>query len=132
VPVPVIVASENGRRGILAAMPLLRAGGSALDAVELACRVIEDDPDDHSVGYGGLPNALGEVELDASIMDGATLRAGAVAAVQGYGRAITLARRVMEETPHVLLAARGAERLAAELGEQPQDQRTEEALRRWR
>lgn len=129
---PVMVASENGRRGMMAAMTLLREGGSALDAVELACRIVEDDPDDHSVGYGGLPNVLGEVELDASIMDGATLRAGAVAAVQGYGRAITLARKVMEETPHVLVVARGAERLAAELGESPQDQRTEEALRRWR
>ncbi|MFO7635391.1 MAG: isoaspartyl peptidase/L-asparaginase [Caldilinea sp.] len=129
---PVMVASENGRRGMLAAMALLREGGSALDAVELASRIVEDDPDDHSVGYSGLPNVLGEVELDASIMDGATLRAGAVAAVQGYGRAITLARRVMEETPHVLVVARGAERLAAELGEPPQDQRTEEALRRWR
>jgi beta-aspartyl-peptidase (threonine type) len=117
---------------MVAAMALLRKGGSALDAVELACRIVEDDPDDHSVGCGGLPNALGEVELDASIMDGATLRAGAVAAVMGYGRAITLARRVMEETPHVLVVARGAERLAAELGETPQDQRTEEALRRWR
>lgn len=129
---PVMAASENGRRGMMAAMALLRDGGSALDAVELASRIVEDDPDDHSVGYGGLPNILGEVELDASIMDGATLRAGAVAAVQGYGRAITLARKVMEETPHVLVVARGAERLAAELGESPQDQRTEEALRRWR
>jgi beta-aspartyl-peptidase (threonine type) len=52
--------------------------------------------------------------------------------MQGYGRAITLARRVMAETPHVLVVARGAERLAAELGETPQDQRTAEALRRWR
>jgi beta-aspartyl-peptidase (threonine type) len=117
---------------MLAAMELLRSGGSALDAVELACRIVEDDPDDHSVGYGGLPNVLGEVELDASIMDGATLRAGAVAAVQGYGRTITLARKVMDETPHVLVVARGAERLAAEIGERPQEQRTEEALRRWR
>ncbi len=129
---PVMVSSENGRRGMVAAMALLRAGGCALDAVELACRIVEDDPDDHSVGHSGLPNALGEVELDASIMDGATLRAGAVAAVMGYGRAITLARRVMEETPHVLVVARGAERLAAELGETPQDQRTEKAQRRWR
>ena len=129
---PVMVSSENGWNGMVAAMALLREGGSALDAVELACRIVEDDPAEQSVGYGALPNALGEVELDASIMDGATLRAGAVAAVQGYGRAITLARRVMEETPHVLIVARGAERLAAELGETPQDQHTEEALRRWR
>jgi beta-aspartyl-peptidase (threonine type) len=116
---------------MMAAMALLCDGGAAIAAVELACRIVEDDPDDHSVGYGGLPNVLGEVELDASIMDGATLRAGAVAAVQGYSRAITLARKVMEETPHVLVVARGAERLAAELGEPWQDQRTEEALRRW-
>jgi beta-aspartyl-peptidase (threonine type) len=129
---PVIVASENGRAGAQAAMELLRHGGRALDAVELACRVVEDDPEDHSVGYGGLPNVLGEVELDASIMDGRTLAAGAVAALRGYGRAITLARRVMEETPHVLIAAHGADRLAAEVGEQPADQRTEESLRRWR
>jgi beta-aspartyl-peptidase (threonine type) len=113
---PVMISSENGRGGMLAAMALLRQGGSALDAVESACRFVEDDPTDHSVGYGGLPNVLGDVELDASIMDGRTLRAGAVAAVVGYGRAIRLARLVMETTPHVLLAARGAERLAAEAG----------------
>jgi beta-aspartyl-peptidase (threonine type) len=129
---PVIVASENGRAGAQAAMELLRRGGQALDAVEVACRVVEDDPEDHSVGYGGLPNVLGEVELDASIMDGRTLEAGAVAVLGGYGRAITLARRVMEETPHVLIAGHGANRLAAEIGEAAADQRTEEALRRWR
>ena len=129
---PVIISSENGRGGMLAAMRVLAAGGCALDAVEIACRYVEDDPYDHSVGYGGLPNVLGDVELDASIMDGRTLRAGAVAAVMGYGRAIHLARQVMEQTPHVLLAARGAERLAADLGEPPQDQRTGEALARWR
>ena len=128
---PTIVASENGRYGMLAAMEILREGGTALDAVEAACRVVEDDPDDHWVGYSGLPNVLGEVELDASIMDGRTLRAGAVAAVQGYGRAITLARHVMEETPHVLLVGRGAERLAAELGEAPANQRHRRSLRRW-
>jgi L-asparaginase / beta-aspartyl-peptidase len=129
---PIIVASENGRAGAVAAMEMLRAGGRALDAVEVACRVIEDDPDEHSVGYAGIPNVLGEVELDASIMDGRTRAGGAVAVLRGYGRAITLARRVMEETPHVLIAGHGADRLAAELGEQPADQRTEESLRRWR
>ncbi|MBX3013502.1 MAG: N(4)-(beta-N-acetylglucosaminyl)-L-asparaginase [Caldilineaceae bacterium] len=129
---PTIVASENGRLGALAAMECLQAGGSALDAVELACRVVEDDPEEHSVGYSGLPNILGEVELDASIMDGRTLRTGAVAAVRGYGNPITLARRVMEELPHVLLVGRGAERFAAELDIAPANQLTEAALQRWR
>ena len=129
---PVLVSSENGREGLLAAMEILRRGGRALDAVEAACRVTEDDPAEHSVGYGGMPNILGEVELDASIMDGRTLRSGAVAALTGYGRAIALARRVLEDLPHVLIVGRGAERLAAEVGETPTDQRTEEALRRWR
>lgn len=129
---PLIVSSENGRFGAIAAMELLQTGGNALDAVELACRVVEDDPEEHSVGYSGLPNVLGEVELDASIMDGVTLRSGAVAALRGYGNPISLARKVMEETPHVLLAGRGAERLAAELDLVPANQVTEAALTRWR
>jgi L-asparaginase / beta-aspartyl-peptidase len=129
---PVVVASENGRAGATAAIELMRQGGKALDAVELACRIVEDDPVDHSVGYGGLPNLLGQVELDASIMDGRTLRSGAVAGLYGYGNPIMLARKVMEELPHVLLVGRGAERFAAEVGMIPADQRSEEALRRWR
>ena len=95
-PVPIVVASENGRAGATAAMALLREGGTALDAVEVACRVTEDDPGDHSVGYGGLPNLVGQVELDASIMDGRTLRSGAVAGLYDYANPITLARKVME------------------------------------
>ncbi len=128
---PVMVASENGRYGLLAAMELLRAGRSAIDAVEAACRVVEDDPNDHSVGYGGVPNLLGDVELDASLMDGRTLHSGAVAAVRGYANPITLARRVMEELPHVLLVGRGAEQFAAELKQAPANQLTEEALAIW-
>lgn len=128
---PVLVSSENGRAGMLAAMAILRAGGTALDAVEAAARVSEDDPADQSVGFGGLPNILGEVELDASIMDGATLRAGAVAALTGYGNPITLARQVMEQLPHVLVAGRGAERFAIEVGAVPADQRTQATMERW-
>ena len=127
-----MVSSANGRAGMIAAMGLLRRGGHSLDAVELACRVTEDDPNDHSVGYSGLPNALGEVELDASLMDGRTLRTGAVAGLHGYGNPILVARKVMDDTPHVLLVGDGAARLAAEIGMSPQDQRTEDSLRVWR
>ncbi len=87
---------------------MLRKGGPALDAVELACRATEDDPNDHSVGYSGLPNVMGEVELDASIMDGDFRAAATVAAVRRLrGNPITLARQVMEQLPHVLLAGHG-------------------------
>lgn len=128
---PIIVSSENGRKGILAAIEDLRRSGSALDAVEIACRVVEDDPDEHSVGYSGLPNLTGDVELDASIMDGKTLCSGAVAAVHEYGNPISLARQVMERLPHVLLVGAGAERFAAEVGAQKSVQLTETARARW-
>lgn len=128
----VVVASENGRSGALRAMELLKEGVGALDAAEAACRVVEDDVRDQSVGRGGIPNLLGQVELDASLMDGRDLRAGAVAGVRDYGNVISLARRVMDELPHVLLEGRGAERLAAEMGLQPEDQRTFDSLERWR
>ena len=112
-----LVGSENARIGFADAMRVLRRGGAAVDAVEAAIRRVESDPADHSVGYGGLPNILGEVELDASLMDGRTREAGAVCAVRGYEHPITVARRLMGRLPHVLLAGAGAERFAGELGQ---------------
>ena len=110
-----LVGSENAVVGFADGMRVLRAGGRALVAVEAAIRRVESNPADHSVGYGGLPNILGEVELDASIMDGRSLEAGAVCAVQGYEHVISLARQVMRRLPHVFLAGDGAEHLAREL-----------------
>ena len=98
-------------------MELLRAGASAMDAVEVAVRAVEANEADHYVGVGGLPNLLGEVELDASIMDGATRRAGAVAAVTGFPHPISIARAVCDRLPqHLLLVGAGAERFADEIG----------------
>jgi beta-aspartyl-peptidase (threonine type) len=114
------------------AWAILAAGGSALDAVEAGTRLVEDNPADHSVGYGGYPNLLGEVELDASIMDGTTLRAGAVGALRGYRHAISVARRVMAELPHVLLVGDGAARFAAEIGMQAENLLTPEAEHAYR
>ncbi|GAB4281363.1 MAG: N(4)-(beta-N-acetylglucosaminyl)-L-asparaginase [Candidatus Promineifilaceae bacterium] len=128
----IVVASTNGRIGIQAAVDALRRGGSAVDAVEAGIRLVEDNPNDHTVGYGGYPNILGEVELDASIMDGRTLTSGAVAALKGYREAISIARKVMETLPHVLLAGEGAARFAAEMGFAPQPLLTQEAEAVWR
>jgi beta-aspartyl-peptidase (threonine type) len=127
----IVVASSNGRVGILAAMEVLRNGGSAIDAVEAGIRLVESNPQDHTVGLGGIPNLLGQVELDASIMDGRTLAGGAVAAVQGYENPISIARKVMEELPHVLLAGSGAERFAAEMGFERRELLTEETKGVW-
>jgi beta-aspartyl-peptidase (threonine type) len=127
----IIVASSNARIGFGAGMDRLRAGGSVLDAVEAVIRLVESNPDDHSVGYSGLPNLLGEVELDASIMEGASRAAGAVGALKGYEHAISVARKVMEELPHVMLVGEGAARFAAEFGFEPRDLLTPEALAIW-
>jgi L-asparaginase / beta-aspartyl-peptidase len=102
---------EAARRG----WEVLARGGSALDAVEAAVRFLEDDPT-YNAGTGATLTAAGEVELDASIMDGATLRSGAVAVVKDVKNPVTLARRVMERTEHVLLAGPGASAFAREVG----------------
>ena len=130
---PVMIASERGEVGLAAGMALLRAGGSAMDAVEAAIRVAEANEADHYVGVGGLPNLLGEVELDASIMDGATRRAGAVAAVTGFPHPITIARAVCDRLPqHLLLVGAGAERFADEVGIARGRTLTDEATQMWR
>lgn len=111
-----IIASSNGAIGMAAAMPILKSGGSALDAVEAGIRQVEANPQEHTVGYNGFPNIIGELELDASIMDGRTLEAGAVTAMKGFPYAISVARQIIErKLPHVLLAGAGAERFAREI-----------------
>jgi beta-aspartyl-peptidase (threonine type) len=113
-------------------MELLRAGASAMDAVEAAVRAVEANEADHYVGVGGLPNLLGDVELDASIMDGATRRAGAVAAVTGFPHPISIARAVCDRLPqHLLLVGAGAERFADEIGIERGQTLTDEARKMW-
>jgi beta-aspartyl-peptidase (threonine type) len=128
-----MIASERGEVGLAAGIVLLRAGASAMDAVEAAVRAVESNEADHFVGVGGLPNLLGEVELDASIMDGATRRAGAVAAVKGFPHPISIARAVCEQLPqHLLLVGAGAERFADEVGIERGETLTDQALQMWR
>lgn len=126
-----VIASANGIVGIEAAMGALKKAGTAVDAVEEGIRHVESNPEDSSVGYGGLPNLLGEVELDASIMDGETLAAGTVGAVKGYEHPISIARKVMEELPHVMIVGAGAEMLAKELGFEKKDLLTEKSREIW-
>lgn len=104
-----------------------------MDAVETAVRAAEANEADHYVGVGGLPNLLGEVELDASIMDGKTRRAGAVAAVTGFPHPISIARAVCDRLPqHLLLVGAGAERFADEAGIARGRTLTDEARQLWR
>jgi beta-aspartyl-peptidase (threonine type) len=129
---PVIIASERGEVGMADGVALLRDGASAMDAVEVVVRAAEANESDHYVGAGGLPNLLGVVELDASIMDGATRRAGAVAAVTGFPHPITIARAVCDRLPqHLLLVGAGAERFADEVGIPRGETLTQEARALW-
>ena len=127
---PVMVASENGRRHDGAMVSCCARAAARLDAVEPGCRIVEDDPDDHKVWLQRAVRTRGSNSTPASWMG--ALQAGAVAAVQGVTAVPSRWHRRVMETPHVLVV-RGAERLAVETGETPQEQRgTEEALRRWR
>jgi beta-aspartyl-peptidase (threonine type) len=115
-PDPAVTDRLTGVRAAAAAgWEILARGGSALDAVEAAVRLLEDDPD-YNAGTGACLTSAGDVELDASIMDGATLRCGAVAAVKDVVNPVTLARAVMERSEHALLVAAGASAFAREVG----------------
>lgn len=113
--------------GMPRGIELLLAGKSALDAIEETIKIVEDNENDWTVGSGGLPNLLGEVELDASIMDGTTLRAGAVASIKNYKNPISIARKVLENTPHVLLVGEGAGQFAKVMGFEQVELLTENA-----
>ena len=113
------------------ALEVFKTGGSALDAVEKGINLAEDDLKNASVGAGGIPNAAGVVQLDACIMDGPTHKAGSVAALEGIAHAVSVARRVMEKTRHVMLVGAGARAFALQEGFREQDLLTAEQKRKW-
>jgi N4-(beta-N-acetylglucosaminyl)-L-asparaginase len=114
---PLIVSTwPFGKPANEKAREILAAGGSALDAVEMGIRLTESDPNNTSVGYGGIPNAAGVVQLDACIMVGHGHKAGSVAALEGIKHPISAARRVLEKTPHVMLVGEGARLFAQSEG----------------
>jgi L-asparaginase/N4-(beta-N-acetylglucosaminyl)-L-asparaginase len=113
------------------AAEVFKAGGNLLDAVEKGINVAENDPNVTSVGYGGLPNAQGVVELDAAIMDGTRHRAGAVCSLREIKNPISVARLVLEKTQHTTLAGEGALRFALQMGFRPEQLLTPESLKKW-
>jgi isoaspartyl peptidase/L-asparaginase-like protein (Ntn-hydrolase superfamily) len=112
----IIATWSFGLKAVESGWRILRNSGSALDAVEASIREIENDYSNRSVGLGGYPNVAGFVELDAAIMDGSTLKAGSVAAVRNVQNPISLARKIMENTPHIMIAGEGAVKLAKVFG----------------
>jgi len=129
---PVFLSTwPHGKPANERAAQVFQLGGSLLDAVERGINVPEDDPNVTSVGFGGLPNEEGEVELDAAIMDGTRHRAGAVASLHKIKNPISVARQVLEKTKHTTLAGEGAFRFALRMGFQPQVLLTPESLKKW-
>jgi N4-(beta-N-acetylglucosaminyl)-L-asparaginase len=128
---PLIISSANGVHALDKGMEILKNGGDTLDAVIAAVTVVEDDPKDKSVGYGGLPNEEGEVELDASVMHGPTGRAGSVASVRRIKNVARLAKAVMEKTNHVMIVGDGARRFGVAEGFEEMNLLTEESRLAW-
>ncbi|HET8550787.1 MAG TPA: N(4)-(beta-N-acetylglucosaminyl)-L-asparaginase [Bryobacteraceae bacterium] len=126
-----IISSENGLRACARAAEFLRAGKDTLEAVIAGVNINEEDPEDNSVGYGGLPNEEGVVELDACVMHGPTRRCGAVAALRGIRTPSKIARLVMEQTDHIMLAGEGALRFAKTFGFEEQNLLTEKSRLAW-
>ncbi len=128
---PVVVSSANGERATNQAMELLKKGSDPLDAVIAGVNIVEDDPNDITVGYGGLPNEDGVVQLDSSVMHGPTHNAGAVGALEGIKNPSKVAKLVMEQTDHVLLVGKGAQDFARAQGFRIEDLLTDKARRIW-
>ncbi len=128
---PIALATWNVKAAIDAAAEVLKAQGRALDAVEKGVMVEEADPKDMSVGYGGLPDRDGHVTLDACIMDEKG-NAGSVLFLQDIMHPVSVARKVMEDTPHVILAGEGARQFAISKGFEPMNLLTPEAEKAWK
>ena len=127
-----VIATWNfGMTAVKTAAALLEEGKPALDAAIAGAQAVEDDPKVHTVGYAGLGNALGTVQLDACVMDGQTLGCGAVAGVENIRHVAALARRVMEKTPHILLVGEGAKLFGIEQGFPLECLSTPESMAEW-
>jgi len=128
---PLAVSSSNGLRAVELAVRRMQEGADPLDAAIAGVNLVEDDPADMTVGYGGVPNEEGVVQLDAAVMHGPTARAGAVAALEGVKNPTRVAKLVMETTDHVLLVGPGARHFATINGFGNENLLTEKARKVW-
>ena len=129
---PVVIASANGIRGVAKAYDMIaRQNADTLDAILAGVNIQELDPEDQSVGLGGLPNEEGIVQLDASCMHGPTRRAGAVAALEDIATPSLVAKAVMDYTDHIMLVGAGARKFALRMGFKEQNLLTEQSRRDW-
>lgn len=136
---PIVVGSANGnlsrnaqgKTGVQLALDMIQRGSDPLDAIVAGVTIVELDPNDQSVGLGGLPNEDGVVQLDASCMHGPTRRAGSVACLEDVAEAAQLAQAVMDNTDHVMLAGQDARRFAVKLGFKTQNLLTEKSRQDW-
>jgi N4-(beta-N-acetylglucosaminyl)-L-asparaginase len=128
---PVVISSANGMAAVAKAMQMMQSGADTLDSVIAGVNIVELDPNDTSVGYGGLPNEDGVVELDACVMHGPTRRAGSVAAIQGVKTPSKIAKLVMDHTTHVMIVGDGALKFAEAYGYQKEDLLTEKSRTAW-
>lgn len=129
---PIVLSTwDFGRAANLAAWEILKNGGRALDAVEAGVKVPEADPNNHTVGYSGNPDRDGHVTLDACIMDELG-NCGSVAALENIVHAISVARAVMEKTPHVMLVGEGAQQFALSQGFKKEHLLTPESEKAWK
>ena len=126
-----VVSSGNGMRTVAKAMELMKDGVDTLDAAVQGVNIVEVDPNDGSVGYGGTPNEQGVVELDSCVMHGPTYNAGGVAALQNIKTPSSVAKLVMERTDHCLLVGKGALEFAKFHGFEEVDMLTDAARQRW-
>ena len=128
---PIVISSDNGIRGVKKAYDMIVAGADTLDAIIAGVNIQELDPDDMSVGLGGLPNEDGVVQLDASCMHGPTKRAGAVGCLEDIATPSLVAKAVMDYTDHIMLVGHDAKRFALKMGFKEQNLLTEKSRLEW-
>jgi N4-(beta-N-acetylglucosaminyl)-L-asparaginase len=128
---PMAISSGNGLRAVEKAVELMRGDTDPLDAIVAGINIVEDDPKDNSVGYGGLPNEDGIVELDSSCLHGPSHKAGAVAGLRNIRNPSSVALQVLRQTDHALLVGAGALKFAVRLGFKEENLLTEESRQAW-